>query len=454
MSIDDYYTRLIGLYDELDRLKPLHACACGNCTCDVAGRLATDREEEKLRQFLIGINDELYATIRSNLLSTSPLPDLDRVYQACLQEEKSRGIARDRADKEEIHAFVLQTARPKARVTRPDKSKLYCSVCKRSGHDDNTCFKTHGYPDWWEDRNRGVQGSARPNSQPPPVAPPTAPRGWPKAVAATVVAANAVAGGGTDSMASSHGSSGISLPDLKPEQVQILLNMINNRQHDQMMGAFSHFSWIIDIGASHHVTGTESCLTDTHHISQCLVGLPNGAHAIATKAGRVLLTDGLILEHVLFVPQLHCNLISVSQLIDDSKCLLQFTDSLCAIQDLRSGSLIGAGERKDGLYYFRRIPTVCAVTVPEISDFELWHHRLGHPSDRVVKLVPAISYSTSRKKLNKACEVCPQAKQKRDSFPVSDSKASRIFELIHCDLWGPNKIPSSCGAHYFLTFGG
>uniref|UniRef100_A0A803NM80 Retroviral polymerase SH3-like domain-containing protein n=1 Tax=Cannabis sativa TaxID=3483 RepID=A0A803NM80_CANSA len=59
--------------------------------------------------------------------------------------------------------------------------------------------------------------------------------------------------------------------------------------------------------------------------------------------------------------------------------------------DLRSRSLIGAGERKDGLYYFRRIPTVCAITVPEISDFELWHRRLRHPSDRVVKLVPAIS---------------------------------------------------------------
>ncbi|KAA8549941.1 hypothetical protein F0562_001625 [Nyssa sinensis] len=129
MSIDDYYTRLMGLYDELDRLKPLHACACGKCTCDVASRFAADREEEKLHQFLIGINDELYATVRSNLLSTSPFPDLDCVYQACLQEEKSRGIARDRADKEEIHAFALQTARPKARFTRPDKSKLYCSVC-------------------------------------------------------------------------------------------------------------------------------------------------------------------------------------------------------------------------------------------------------------------------------------------------------------------------------------
>lgn len=36
-------------------------------------------------------------------------------------------------------------------------------------------------------------------------------------------------------------------------------------------------------------------------------------------------------------------------------------------------------------------------------------------------------------------------------FPVSDSKASRTFEIIHCDLWGPYNTVSSCGARYFLT---
>jgi len=30
-------------------------------------------------------------------------------------------------------------------------------------------------------------------------------------------------------------------------------------------------------------------------------------------------------------------------------------------------------------------------------------------------------------------------------------KASDAFKLIHCDLWGPYKNVSSCGASYFLT---
>ncbi|CAH9112981.1 unnamed protein product [Cuscuta epithymum] len=63
-------------------------------------------------------------------------------------------------------------------------------------------------------------------------------------------------------------------------------------------------------------------------------------------------------------------------------------------QDLHSRSLIGAGERRDGLFYFRRVPALHAVRVTGIPEFELWHRRLGHPSDRVLKLLPAISSSS------------------------------------------------------------
>ncbi|KAL2943038.1 Glycine--tRNA ligase beta subunit, partial [Bienertia sinuspersici] len=74
MSIDDYYNLLMDLWDDLDRLKPLHACVCGLCTCNVSGKFAVDRDEEKLHKFYIGIDDDLYATVRTNLLSQNHLP--------------------------------------------------------------------------------------------------------------------------------------------------------------------------------------------------------------------------------------------------------------------------------------------------------------------------------------------------------------------------------------------
>ncbi|KAJ9567088.1 hypothetical protein OSB04_003054 [Centaurea solstitialis] len=227
----------------------------------------------------------------------------------------------------------------------------------------------HGYPDWWEDRTRAGKGSGNNHTS----ATGTAVSKHGKAGGLHVNAVTSHNGGTSNTEAVSFGPGGASLANLTPEQVQILLNLVNSRQQDQTMGEYYSLSWIID------------------------------------------------------------------------------TESLCAIEDQRTRSLIGAGEQKDGLYYYHGVPSVCMTKVLEISEFELWHRRMGHPSDRLVKLVPALRSSTFRKSLNKACDVCPQAKQTRESFPNSDSKSSRIFELIHCDLWGPYKIPSSGGAHYFLT---
>ena len=42
-------------------------------------------------------------------------------------------------------------------------------------------------------------------------------------------------------------------------------------------------------------------------------------------------------------------------------------------------------------------------------------------------------------------------KQPRNRFPISMNKASEIFDLIHCDIWGSNKILSSNDSRFFLT---
>lgn len=77
--------------------------------------------------------------------------------------------------------------------------------------------------------------------------------------------------------------------------------------------------------------------------------------------------------------------------------------------------------------------SVQVVTVKgETSSLKLWHNRMGHPSEKVVKLLPPVY--DFRDSLNKACEVCFRAKNPRNKFPLSENKTSRIFELVHVDL--------------------
>ena len=54
---------------------------------------------------------------------------------------------------------------------------------------------------------------------------------------------------------------------------------------------------------------------------------------LASLVGSICLLDKITLTGVLYVPNLHCNLLLVSQLIDDFHCIVQFNAYMCAIQD-------------------------------------------------------------------------------------------------------------------------
>ena len=85
--------------------------------------------------------------------------------------------------------------------------------------------------------------------------------------------------------------------------------------------------------------------------------------------------------------------------------------------------LIGTGVRRDGLYYFSKLEVVSAIEAT--TNLELWHRRLGHPSEKVVKLLPHVS--RFEHSLNKGCEACFRAKHPRDTFTLSKNKCSGIL---------------------------
>lgn len=276
----------------------------------------------------MGLDEGSYGNVRSNLLATEPLPTLNKVYLALIQEERMKIITSKREEREVIGLAVQTNTRLKGRGETKDNA-MVCSKCNRTGHDSTSCFQLIGYPEWWGDRPRGegrAGGRGRGGQQQR--------TGTGRGRGGTIRANAAQTAEGTTSALTVTGtdSEKSGLAGLSNEQWQNLLQMLNNHKPStskRMTCNHINNPWIIDTGASNHMTGSLKNMSELRGVSGCPVGLPDGQYAVATKEGSVQLDENLELKNVLYVPRLNCNLISVSQLIDESDCIAQFTKNLC-----------------------------------------------------------------------------------------------------------------------------
>jgi len=85
-----------------------------------------------------------------------------------------------------------------------------------------------------------------------------------------------------------------------------------------------------------------------------------------------------------------------------------------------------------------------------VGSHDLWHRRLGHPSDQVLSLLFK-NFKINDVGNKGPCDICFYAKQTRTPFVASDSHTKELFGLIYFDIWGGYKVPSFYGAQYFFT---
>jgi len=77
MSVVDYYSELVGYWNELDGVAKRNFCNCGKCECkDLWPNIIKKAEEEKAHQFLMGLDDDKYSTVRGHILAMDPSPIL------------------------------------------------------------------------------------------------------------------------------------------------------------------------------------------------------------------------------------------------------------------------------------------------------------------------------------------------------------------------------------------
>jgi transposase InsO family protein len=453
-SVVDYFGKIRMIWDELQGYSA-PACTC-SCKCGAKGALVKEREDQKVHQFLIGLDSAIHGTVRSQILMQEPLPPLNTVFSKALTEERHHSIVRQ-SDKKEAVGFAVQgiaRGRGAASAKEGDKPRFTgtCSHCNKVGHAKDNCFQLLGFPDWWYSENRAAARGGGGGKYT---------RGGRSNGRGRGNMANAVgqsSGSTSDQYINAPDRNGVQLSDA---QWHHLLGMLKTSPSNAVTpthdGKYKATQWIIDTGCSNHMTGNVSLFESLYDISPSPVGLPNGNQTTAIKEGRIVLSDGLILTDVLYVPDLNVNLISVSQLLATLNYFLTVTDKLCIIQDRNSRTLIGAGEQCDGVYWFKSTKRIQANQTTVVGQHELWHRRLGHPSRKVVNLLPFMSSNKAYRESNdvfdskEPCGICMIAHQTRSVFPISGSKTVDLFEMIHCDIWGAYKVASSCGAYYFLT---
>lgn len=223
-------------------------------------------------------------------------------------------------------------------------------------------------------------------------------------------------------------------------------------------------AWIMDSGASCHMTSDKSFFTSLTERAGADVVLADGNKTKTAGSGEGVIRgvggDGkpvdIRITDVLFVPGLDGSLLSIGKMA--SKGLeVRFTDDGCDIVN-GSGSVVAVGVRFGNLYKLSEVEQAMqSVGVCHSEKCRhLWHRRFGHRDmdaiDKVnrEKLGSGVKMTECRRE--EICETCLEGKLTRKPFPsVVDKKSKNILDLVHTDLCGPFDNVTPSGNRYLMS---
>ncbi|GJT31753.1 ribonuclease H-like domain-containing protein [Tanacetum coccineum] len=400
-SVVDYYHRLNSLWRKFDALTKLPKCTCEvKCSCDASKGLGLHQQLTRLSKFLMGL-DDCYHHVRSSLLTRDPLPEVKDAYNVVSREEYHRGVPESSGgteSKQNATSFAAKTFNnnkkqynnngnnnftrgTSSNVNRGPNPNLNCKHYGKIGHTVDRCFEIVGFPQGFKrnlNSNSGKQ-SFNANSD--------------------------------VKMSDKPSTSSLSF-GFTSEQIQKLLNLINDKStgsmHANIAGRASFFNgnvWSI-FGMVNVVDISDLKIN---------VGHCNGTLVVISHVGNLKLANNVMLYDVLVVPRYCVSLLSMNELIRDSKMFVGFDENKCYIQDLKRERILGTGSESGGLYLFYVIKSNC------------------------------IDLNMSDNTFVPVCEICQRVKQTSEPFPLSDHKSKTLGELVHLDLWGPYRVHSREG---------
>lgn len=396
MSISAYFTKFKILWDEYLNLVNIPTCGC-----ESGPALSKLMQNQQLIQFLMGLNND-YMSMSGNVLMMNPLPNLSQTYSMILQEGRQRQIYSSAPLLSDPSALAAQQSRyprskPESSFSQGEssnqrKSLLFCNYCKKQDHSIDQCYKLQ-YKRSQGDKGKRVAVVAQDNEF-------SAQQPHTHDLSTSVLSSGP---GVTSGPQSSHN---------QYDQLISLLRKVNvdaqpSSNTEAPTSSAAHLagktfcfysskhqlSWIIDSGATDHMTSHLSFFTDSKPLPQpCFITMPDGKKSPVLHIGSIKLTPQITLHDVLHVPGFHFNLISASKLTKHLHSNFIFTPSSCCIQASSMKHHLELGKEIRGIYYFNQpddtqstpVNTVATHACNSVSDVSKqcnnWHYRFGHPS--------------------------------------------------------------------------
>ncbi|XP_011091996.1 uncharacterized protein LOC105172310 [Sesamum indicum] len=218
------------------------------------------------------------------------------------------------------------------------------------------------------------------------------------------------------------------------EEIPLHPLKINYAQLDNFAGssAISAFglsnSWIIDSGATHHICADFKLFHSyTKLTNPMIIHLPHGHSQSVSHIGSLHLCSRIELTQVLHIP---------------------------SFSDQKTNRVLATAHLIRNLYILESVsiptksgsPTYTPYScIADLNQSDLWHQRLGHLSHNSIKHIGDLS------QLNhtlKPCDICPLAKMCKLPFESSKMRTKYVFSLIHLDIWGPYREPTTSGIFF------
>jgi len=158
LSVVEFNSKLRVLWSELDNHVKIPTCACKGCTCkgcecNIASRIMMMFEAEKLYQFLLRLNDDLYSHIRGQILAIEPLPSLEKIFNIVSQEEQHKRLIIGYGDHFEMAVAYAANHGGKAQAL---SEKVPCKYCGCTEHDESNFYEIIRYPPRWGTLGKGT----------------------------------------------------------------------------------------------------------------------------------------------------------------------------------------------------------------------------------------------------------------------------------------------------------